>query len=153
MQYAPTHTDQKIDSHLSIESKTLYISGRMQYAPTLTDLKLDSILSIESSTRYVLGRMQYAPTLTDQKFDFPLKHPTRNDLFFVSLCRGVLHTPHKYPQQWANESSARYVRGHMQYAPTLTDQKIDSPLKSPTLNDPFFVYRCRGVLHTPHKCP
>ena len=165
--------------------------------------------------------MQYAPTLTDQKIDFPLKHPTRNDLFFVSLCRGVLHTPHKCPWQWANESSARYVSikyvfigsfscqefdslsfiesytwqkfdsplsielstryvlghmqyapsltdqkldsilfiesktryvsGRMQYAPTLTDQKIDSLLKPPTPNDPFLVYRCRGVWHTPHK--
>ena len=69
----------------------------MQYAPTLTDQKFDSILSIESSTRYVLGRMQYAPTLTDQKFDSQLKSPTPNDQFFVYLCRGVLHTPQKYP--------------------------------------------------------
>ena len=54
MQYAPTHTDQKIDPFLSIESKTLYVLGRMQYAPTLTDQKLDSHLSIESKTQYVL---------------------------------------------------------------------------------------------------
>ena len=72
MQYAPTLTDQKIDSHLSIESSTQYFLGHMQYSPTLTDQKFDSLLSIESSTRYVLGRMQYAPTLTDQKFDFLL---------------------------------------------------------------------------------
>ena len=97
MPYAPTLTDQKLDSLLSIELPTRYIFGRMQYAPTLTDQKINSLLSIESPARYVLGRMQYAPTLTDQKIDFPLKHPTRNDLFFVSLCRGVLHTPHKYP--------------------------------------------------------
>ena len=97
MQYAPTLTNQKLDSPLSIESLTWYVLGCMRYAPTLTDQKLDSLLSIESKTRYVLGRMQYAPILTDQKIDFPLKHPTRNDLFFVSLCRGVLHMPQKYP--------------------------------------------------------
>ena len=97
MQYAPTLTDQKIDSILSIESSARYVWRRMQYAPTLTDKKIDSILSIESKTRYVLGRMQYAPTLTDQKLDSPLKRPTQNDPFFVYRCRGVLHTPHKSP--------------------------------------------------------
>ena len=95
--------------------------------------------------------MQYTPTLTDQKIDFPLKHPTRNDLFFVSLCRGVLHTPHKYPWQWANDSPARYVSIKYVFIESYTRQKLDSPLKPPTPNDPFFVYRCRGVLHTPHK--
>ena len=39
----------------------------MQYAPTLTDQKLDSLLSIEPKNRYTLGCMPYAPTLTDQK--------------------------------------------------------------------------------------
>ena len=97
MQYAPTLTDQKFDFPLSIESSTRYVLGRIQYAPTLTDQKFDSPLSIESSARYVLGRMQYAPTLTDQKIDSPLKLPTPNAPFFVYLCRGVLHTPHKYP--------------------------------------------------------
>jgi len=72
--------------------------------------------------------MQYAPTLRDQKFDSPLKTPTPNDSFFVYRCRGVLHTPHKYQWQWANESSNRYVLGRMPYAPTLTDQKFDSHL-------------------------
>ena len=72
MPYAPTLTDQKLDSPLSIESLTWYVLGRMQYAPTMTYQKLDSLLSIESKTRYVLGRMQYDPTLTDQKFDFLL---------------------------------------------------------------------------------
>ena len=66
MQYAPTHTDQKINSLLSIESSARYVLGHMQYAPTLTDQKFDSTLSIESKTRYVFGRMQYAPTLTDE---------------------------------------------------------------------------------------
>ena len=96
MQYAPTLTDQKLDSLLYIESSARYVLGRMPYVPTLTDQKFDFLLSIESSAWYVLGRMQYAPTLTDQKIDSPLKHPTRNDLFFVYRCRGVLHTPHKY---------------------------------------------------------
>ena len=45
----------------------------MQYAPTLTDQKIDSLLSIDSPARYVLGRMPYAPTLTDQKIGFPIK--------------------------------------------------------------------------------
>ena len=57
MQYAPTLTDQKIDSLLSIESSTRYVLGRMQYAPTLTDQKFDFLLSIESKTRYVWGCM------------------------------------------------------------------------------------------------
>ena len=54
MQYAPTLMDQKLDFHLSIESKTRYVLGRMQYAPTLTDKKIDSLLSIELSARFVL---------------------------------------------------------------------------------------------------
>ena len=86
MQYAPTLTDQKFDSLLSIESSARYVQGRMQYAPTHTDQKIDSSLSIESPTRYVLGRMQYAPTLTDQKIDSPLKPPTHNDPFSVYRC-------------------------------------------------------------------
>ena len=97
----------------------------MQYAPTPMDQKLDSLLSIELPTRYIFGRMQYAPTLTDQKIDSLL----------------------------SIDSPARYVLGRMPYALTLTDQKIDSLLKPPTHNGPFFVYPCRGVLHTPHKCP
>ena len=153
MQYAPTLTDQKIDSILSIESPARYALGRMQYAPIHTDQKFDSLLSIESPVRYTLGRMQYTPTLTDQKI---------NSLLSI-------------------ESPARYVLGRMQYAPTLTDQKLDSllsiksparyvsikyvliesytcqkwdyPLKPPTRKDLFFVYRCRGVWHTPHKRP
>ena len=125
MKYAPTLTDQKFDSLLSIESSARYILGCMQYAPTLMDQKLEFLLSIKSPARYVLGRMQYAPTLTDQKIDSIL----------------------------SIESPARYVFGRMQYTPTHTDQKIDSPLKSPTHNNPFFVYLCRGVLHTPYKCP
>ena len=97
----------------------------MQYTPTLTDQKSDSLLSIESSARYVFWCMQYTPTLTDQKFDSLLSIEPKN----------------------------RYILGRMQYAPTHTDQKIDSPLKSPTHHNPFFVYLCRGVLHTPYKCP
>ena len=53
MQYAPTLTDQKLDSLLFIELHTRYIFRRMQYAPTLTDQKFDSHLSIGSSARYV----------------------------------------------------------------------------------------------------
>ena len=69
MQYAPTLTDQKLGSLLSIKSPTRYVLGRMQYSPTLTDQKINSLLSIESPARYVSGCMQYVPTLTDQKFD------------------------------------------------------------------------------------
>ena len=47
-----THTDQKLDSSLFIESKTRYVRGRIQYAPTLTDQKIDSSLSIDSPARY-----------------------------------------------------------------------------------------------------
>ena len=36
MQYAPTHTDQKIDSILDDEYQIRYVSGRMQYFPTHT---------------------------------------------------------------------------------------------------------------------
>ena len=139
----------------------------MQYAPTLTDQKFDSILSIELQTRYVRGRMQYAPTLTDQKFDSPLKPPTHNDLFFVYLCRCVLHTLHKCPWPWANESHTRYVSikyvliesfsqkrlDSLSIIESFSRQKSDSPLKPPTHNDTFSVYRCRGVWHTPPKCP
>ena len=139
----------------------------MQYAPTLTDQKFDFLLSIESPARYVLGRMPYDPTLTDQKFDSPLKHPTRNDPFFVYRCRGVLHTPHKCPWQWANDSPARYVSVKYVFVESYTRQKfdspypiesytrqkLDSPLKRPIHNDPFFVYLCRAVSHTSHEYP
>ena len=57
MQYAPTLTDQKLDSLLSIESPAQYVLGRMLLRPTHTDQKNDSLLSIESPARYVLGRM------------------------------------------------------------------------------------------------
>ena len=57
MQYASTHTDQKLDSSLFIESKTRYVWGRIQYAPTLTDQKFDSPLFIDSSTRYARVRI------------------------------------------------------------------------------------------------
>ena len=57
MQYAPTHTDQKFDSLLSIESPTRYVRGRMPLRPTHTGKKLDSPLFIESKTRYVWGCM------------------------------------------------------------------------------------------------
>ena len=36
MQYDPTYTDQKIDSHSLDESKTRYVLGRVQYAYTYT---------------------------------------------------------------------------------------------------------------------
>ena len=55
MPYAPTLTDQKFDSILSIELQTRYVWGRMPYSHTLTDQKFDSHLSIESKTRYVWG--------------------------------------------------------------------------------------------------
>ena len=153
MQYAPTLKDQKIDFLLSIESPARFVQWRMQYAPTLTDQKFDSLLSIESPVRYILGRMQYAPTLTDQKLDFPLKSPTRNDPFFMYRCRGVLHTPQKCPWPWANDSSTRYVSIKYVSIESYTRQKLDSPLEPPTHNDPFSVYRCRGVWHMPQKCP
>ena len=50
----------------------------MRYAPTLTDQKFESILSIELNPRYVLGRMRYAPTLTDQKFGSILSIESKN---------------------------------------------------------------------------
>ena len=111
----------------------------MQYAPT--------------KTRYVSIQYVFIESYTRQKLDSPLKPPTRNDPFFVYRCRGVWHMPHKYPWQWANDSSARYVPIKYVFVESYTRQEFDSPLKPPTWNDPFFVYRCRGVLHTPHKCP
>ena len=125
----------------------------MQYAPTHTDQKFNPLLFIESPSRYVRGRMQYAPTLTDQKLDSPLKRPTQNDPFFVYRCRGVLHTPHKCPWQWANDSFAEYISIEHVLIESYTCQKLDTPLKPPIQKDPFFVYRCRGVWHTPHKYP
>ena len=153
MPYAPTLTDQKFNSPLSIESSARYVLGRMQYSPTLTDQKFDSILSIESPARYVFRCMQYSHTLTDQKIDSPLKHLTRNDPFSVYRCRGVLHTPHKCPWQWANDSSARYVSIKYVSIESYTHQKLDSPLKRPTHNDPFLGHRCRGVWNTSQEFP
>ena len=90
IQYAPTLTDQKLDSLLSIESSARYILGRIQYAPTLTDQKLDSFLSIESPARYVRGRMQYAPTHTGKNW-IPL-YPLNQKLgTFWDVCNTPLH--------------------------------------------------------------
>ena len=66
MSYAPTLTDQKFESILSIELTPRYVLGCIRYAPTLTDQKFESILSIESKTGYVQECMRYAPTLTDE---------------------------------------------------------------------------------------
>ena len=66
MRYAPTLTDQKFESILSIESNPRYVRGRIRYTPTLTDQKFESILSIESKIRHVQECMRYAPTLTDE---------------------------------------------------------------------------------------
>ena len=125
MQYATTLTNQKIDSLLSIDSPTRYVLGRMQYAPTLTDQKFNSILSIDSPARYVSGRMQYDPTKT--------RYVSVKYVFVESYTRQKLDLPPPIE--------------------SYTRQKSDSPLKQPARNDPFSVYRCRGVLHTPHKCP
>ena len=57
----------------------------MQYAPTLTDQKMDSIVSIESSARHILGHMQYDPTLTDQKIDFLLSIESKT--WYIWGCR------------------------------------------------------------------
>ena len=114
----------------------------MQYAPTLTDQKFDSPLSIDSPARYVYIKYVLIESFSKKEFDH--------------TCRGVLHTSQKCPCQWANElptryvsvkyvfvesytrqkwvclktieSSARYAWGRMQYAPTLTDQKLDSSI-------------------------
>ena len=66
MPYAPTLTDQKFESILSIESNPRCVRGCMQYAPTLTDQKFESILSIESKLRYVQECIRYAPTERNQ---------------------------------------------------------------------------------------
>ena len=66
MRYAPTLTDQKFESILSIELPPRYVLGCIRYAPTLTDQKFESILSIELPPWYVRGCMQYAPTHTDE---------------------------------------------------------------------------------------
>ena len=121
----------------------------------------------DSSTRYVSIKYVLIESYSRQKIDSPLKPPTRNDPFSVYRCRGVWHTPHKYPWPWANESPARYVsikyvliesysrQGLDSPSPieSYTRQKFDSPLKYPICNDQFSVYQCRGVSHTPHKCP
>ena len=57
MQYAPTHTDQKLDGLLADDSPARYILGRMLLRPTHTGKKMDSILSIESKTRYARVRI------------------------------------------------------------------------------------------------
>ena len=181
MSYAHTHTDQKFDSPLKHPTRNdpflVYRCRGVLHTPHKSPWPWVNDLS----ARYVSIQYVFIESYTRKKLDSPLKPPTPNDPFFVYPCRGVLHTPHKCPWQWefesparyapikyvfvesytrqkfdsplSIESSARYVRGRMQYVPTLTDQKIDSPLKSPTPNDPFFVYRCRGVWHTPHEYP
>ena len=57
MQYAPTHTDQKLDSFLFIESPARYVLGCIQYAPTLTGKKLDGLLADDSPARYARVRI------------------------------------------------------------------------------------------------
>ena len=111
----------------------------MQYAPTKTWYVSIKYVLIESFSR--------------QKLDSPLKQPTHNDPFFVYLCRDVLHTPQKHPWQWEDDSSTRYVSIKYVFIESFSRQKLDSPLKPPTRNDPFLWFRCRGVFHTPHKRP
>ena len=125
----------------------------MQYAPTKTQYVFIEYVLIESYTCQKLDSPSLIESYTRQKLDSPLKSPTRNDPFFVYQCRGVLHTPHEYPWQWENDLSTRYVSIKYVFIESYTRQKFDSPLKPPTRKDPFFVYRCRGVSHTPHKCP
>ena len=125
MPYAHTLTDQKFNSLLSIESFTRYVLRRMPYAPTLTDQKIDSPLkpptpndpflwyrcrgvwhtphkyqwqwANESSAQYVSIKYVFIESYTRQKLDSPLKPPTHNAPFLGYPCRGVSHTPHKYP--------------------------------------------------------
>ena len=78
------------------------------------------------------GRMQYAPTAYRKKRPFlPIylsasrKEKEKGRPSAIPLCRGVLHTPHKWPRQGTNAEDGAEGR---------------SPLR-------------RGVLHTPHKWP
>ena len=78
------------------------------------------------------GRMQYAPTAYRKKRPFlPIylgaskKEKELGVEGRSPLCRGVLHTPHRWPRRGTNAEDG--VDGR-------------SPL-------------CRGVLHTPHKWP
>ena len=78
------------------------------------------------------GRMQYAPTAYRKKRPFPpiylgasRKEMEKGVEGRSPVCRGVLHTPHKWPRQGTD--AEKRVEGR-------------SPL-------------CRGVLHTPHKWP
>ena len=91
-----------------------------------------------------VGRMQYAPTLLKN-----LKSKKQERIRYP--CRGVLHTPHKYPikdhytlHKYTSSSPPAAFVGRMQYAPTLLEN-----LKSKKRER--IMYPCRGVLHTPHK--
>ena len=87
-------------------------------------------------------RMQYAPTQAH------LYHPS---IKYVYPCRGVLHTPYKYParDEWIDLKSENghpfpleTIEGRMQYAPT------QKHLYYPSIK---YVYPYRGVMLTPHK--
>ena len=134
-----SYTPHKCPWQLANESPTRYVSIKYVFIESFSRKGLDSPHPFESYTR--------------QKLDSPLKSPTRNDPFSVYRCRGVLHTPHKCPWPWANESPTRYVSIQYVFIESYSHQKLDSPLKSPTRKDPFLGYRCRGVWHTPHKYP
>ena len=167
MQYAPTLTDQKFDFHLSIKSSTRYVVGRMQYASTKTWYVSIKYVFIESFSCQEFDSLSFIESYTRQKLDSPLKPLTHNDPFSIYRCRGVWHTPHKCPWQWANDSSTRYVSvkyvfvesytrqkfDYLSFIESYTRQKLNSPLKPPVHSDPFFMYRRRGVWHTPHKSP
>ena len=133
------HTPHKYPWPWANESPARYVSIKYVLIESYSRQGLDSPSPIESYTR--------------QKFDSPLKYPICNDQFSVYQCRGVSHTPHKCPWPWANDSSTRYVSIKYVFVESFSRKGLDSPLKPPTNNDPFFVYRCRGVSHTPHKCP
>ena len=133
------HTPHKCPWQWANDSSAQYAPIKYVFVESYTRQKFDSPSPIESYTR--------------QKLDSPLKPPTRNDPFFVYLCRGVWHTPQKYPWQWANESHTWYVSIKYVLIESYTRQKLDSPLKPPTRNDQFLWFRCMVVLHTPHKCP
>ena len=167
MQYTPTktryvsvkyvfvesYTRQKLDFPLKPPTHNTPFLGYRCRGVLHTPHKCPWQLANDSPARYVSIKYVLIEFYSRQKLDSPLKHPTRNDPFFMYRCRGVLHTPHKCPWQWANDSPARYVSIKYVLIEFYSRQKLDSPLKLPTRNDPFSVHRCRGVWHTPHECP
>ena len=106
------------------------------------------------------GRMQYAPTAYRKKRPFlPIylgasrKEKEKRVEGRSPVCRGVLHTPPKWPRQGTGTGDGVEGRSPLRRGVLHTPHKW--PRQGTNAEDGVEgrIPLCRGVLHTPHKWP